>query len=217
VQTDASLSPGNSGGPLLDRHANVVGVVTRKIAGRAVEGLGFGIEIQDALQALKIQPEASTSASLIQATATPSSAPDRSVFVDTTTKMPSLDPEGDQLREAAADYERRVREQRAATPWFVKPVRWAGLSATIVGSLGILISTAGGNQERISHADFEKYRAQNDLSWALFAVGTAAFAVSYPLEPALPPARDVKRVSTARPLPWSVVLGPGQLKLKVGL
>jgi hypothetical protein len=218
VQTDASLSPGNSGGPLLDRHANVVGVVTRKIAGRAVEGLGFGIEIQDALRALKIQPEAATSASLIQATATPSSvAPGRSIFVDVTTRMPSLDPQGDQQREAADDYARRLREQRDATPWFVKPMRWVGLSATIVGSLGILVSTAKGNKEHITRADFEMYRTQNDISWALFALGTTAFAVSYPLEPALPPARDAKRVSNARPIHWSLALGAGQLNVKVGL
>jgi serine protease Do len=218
VQTDASLSPGNSGGPLLNRQANVVGVVTRKIAGRAVEGLGFGVQIQDALQALKIQPEATTSASLMQATATPSSeAPGRSVFVDVTTRMPSLDPEGDQEREAAADEARRLQERRDATPWFVKPMRWTGLSATIIGSLGILVSTASGSKERISRADFEMYRTQNDISWALFALGTAAFVVSYPLEPALPPARDAKRVSNARPIRWSLALGAGQLNVKVGL
>src|SRR5204862_7583182 len=41
LQTDASLSPGNRGGPLLEHHARVVGVVSRKLAGQAMEGLGF--------------------------------------------------------------------------------------------------------------------------------------------------------------------------------
>lgn len=220
LQTDASLSPGNSGGPLLERHAHVVGVVTRKIAGRAMEGLGFGVQIQDALQALKISPDLQTDPSLLRPSAPPSAERRASaVFVDTETPVPSLDPEGDERRRAAADYQRRVRERAAATPWYVKPVRWLGLTTAVVGSIGIAYSTLGANQERITRADFEHYRTQNDVSWAAFALGTAAFAVSYPLEPALPPpaARGSAALSSRASL--SVALGPGtaNLGLRLGL
>lgn len=43
LQTDASLNRGNSGGPLLNRQGQVVGIVSFKIAGELVEGLGFGV------------------------------------------------------------------------------------------------------------------------------------------------------------------------------
>jgi S1-C subfamily serine protease len=43
LQTDASVNPGNSGGPLINRHAEVIGIVTFKIRGG--ENLNFAIPI----------------------------------------------------------------------------------------------------------------------------------------------------------------------------
>jgi serine protease Do len=220
LQTDASLSPGNSGGPLLEHHARVVGVVSRKLAGQAMEGLGFGIQIQDALQALKISPDFKTDPSLLRPSATPVLARKPSaVIVDPATSLPSLDPEGDERRRVAADYLRRLRERDAATPWFVEPMRWVGLTACIAGGVGILYSTVKANQERISHADYEKYRNQNDISWAAFGLGTAAFAVSYPLEPAMPPPGGNLSTGPSRGASVSVAVGPGQgsVGLRLGL
>lgn len=220
LQTDASLSPGNSGGPLLERHARVVGIVTRKLAGQAVEGLGFGVQIQDALQALKISADFKTDPSLLRPSVPAVVARRASTaFVDTESPVPSLDPEGDERRRAAADYQRRLRERAAATPWYVKPMRWVGLTATIVGSVGIVYSTLGANQERITRADFERYRTQNDLSWAAFGLGTVAVALSYPLEPALPPPASSGHTAPPQRLGLSVALRPGaaSLGLRLGL
>ena len=43
MQIDASVSPGNSGGPLLNEQGEVVGVVSAKSSGSGVEGIGFAI------------------------------------------------------------------------------------------------------------------------------------------------------------------------------
>jgi S1-C subfamily serine protease len=55
LQTDASINPGNSGGPLLDGSAEVLGIVSWKLAGRALEGLGFAVEIHSALRSLSLE------------------------------------------------------------------------------------------------------------------------------------------------------------------
>ena len=43
VQTDASINSGNSGGPLIDKEGNVIGITTVKI--KDAEGIGFAIPI----------------------------------------------------------------------------------------------------------------------------------------------------------------------------
>jgi len=54
LQTDASLNPGNSGGPLLDANGNVIGVITFRISstlsGSPVSGIGFAIPINSVKQ-----------------------------------------------------------------------------------------------------------------------------------------------------------------------
>jgi serine protease Do len=55
IQSDAAISPGNSGGPLLDEGGNVIGISVLKVVGRASEGLNMFIPIKSALDALNIQ------------------------------------------------------------------------------------------------------------------------------------------------------------------
>ena len=49
IQIDAAVNPGNSGGPLCDVSGNVIGVISLKIVEDTVEGMGFAIPIEDAL------------------------------------------------------------------------------------------------------------------------------------------------------------------------
>lgn len=51
IQLDAKISPGNSGGPVVDSQGRVVGVVSMKLVGEGVEGIGLAIPINYAYDA----------------------------------------------------------------------------------------------------------------------------------------------------------------------
>jgi serine protease Do len=188
IQTDASLSPGNSGGPLVDRQGKVVGVVSRKIAGHAVEGLGFAIPIQAGLDALKLEPASTTTESLRQAPAPIVESRKQQNVNDKADPSVSLDPEGDRRAAERADYERRLLEQRAATPGYVAPMRWLGLTVGIVGTLGATL-TGAQNSGQMTRAEYESLRLKNDLFWGATALGWGSFTASYFFVPKLGPSR----------------------------
>lgn len=48
-QFDAAVNSGNSGGPVFNGYGNVIGIVTAKYSDEGVEGLGFAIPINDAV------------------------------------------------------------------------------------------------------------------------------------------------------------------------
>ena len=49
LQTDAAINNGNSGGPLANSNGEVVGITSLKLASSYIEGMGFAIPIEDAL------------------------------------------------------------------------------------------------------------------------------------------------------------------------
>jgi serine protease Do len=209
IQTDASLSPGNSGGALLDKQGRVVGVVSRKIAGHAVEGLGFAIPIQPALDALKLVPGPSTTPSLLQRVPEPTAAPTNQAGVnDTPDPKSSLDPEGDRALLRHNDLARRLREQRERTPGYLGPMRWVGFATGLAGGF-VVVLTAAAKEDFMTYSEYRDLRFKNDVGWAMLLAGSGAFVTSYILAPGLEPS---KLSQTPR---WSLAAGPGDVRMKV--
>ena len=55
IQADAAVSPGSSGGPLLDTNGNVIGMSVAKVVAQGVEGVSFFVPIGEVLQALSVE------------------------------------------------------------------------------------------------------------------------------------------------------------------
>ena len=53
LQTNAAVNPGNSGGGLFNLGGELIGIVNAKSTGSNVEGLGFAIPINDAVEVMK--------------------------------------------------------------------------------------------------------------------------------------------------------------------
>jgi serine protease Do len=209
IQTDASISPGNSGGPLVDGQGRAVGVVSRKLAGHAVEGLGFAIPIGSGLSALALSPGDATADELRR---TPKRVEDKGAAVDPQDSPDppvSLDPEGDRRRAIAEDDARRARERDAATPPYVKPMRWLGLGASIVGAVGIVATYSESQGSQMTRSEYQSIRLKNDIFWVGALLGGGAFVTSFVLEPKLGPSH------LARSPRWQVAGGAGHVSMKV--
>lgn len=55
LQTDVSINGGNSGGALVNRGGQLLGVVNAKLVGRGIEGIGFAIPAEQVADALQLK------------------------------------------------------------------------------------------------------------------------------------------------------------------
>lgn len=55
IQTDASISRGNSGGPLIDKEGKLLGIVNAKLIGMGIEGISFAMPASDITKSLAIK------------------------------------------------------------------------------------------------------------------------------------------------------------------
>ena len=54
LQTDVSINGGNSGGALVARSGQLLGIVNAKLVGRGIEGIGFAIPAEQVSEALQL-------------------------------------------------------------------------------------------------------------------------------------------------------------------
>ena len=54
MQTDAAISPGSSGGPVFNECGEVVGVISSKLSGTSIEGIGFAFSSDTLLDFLSV-------------------------------------------------------------------------------------------------------------------------------------------------------------------
>ena len=57
IQTDASVNPGSSGGPLFASDGTVAGITVAKFVGIGIEGLGLAVPMHDVIEYLSIRLE----------------------------------------------------------------------------------------------------------------------------------------------------------------
>jgi serine protease Do len=178
LQTDASLSPGNSGGPLLDADGRVIGLVASKFTGGRVEGLGFAVPTEDALAALGLRIGDATDRRLYTERATELAPATVEREVDVSTPIPSTDPDGDALLARKAEAKRKTEERERYRTWYVEPLRWGGLTAGIGGAI-VLGFTAAASTQSPTETSFHSLRDWNTVGWVVGGLGTAAFVTSF--------------------------------------
>ena len=212
VQTDASVSPGNSGGPLVAATGGAVGVVSWKVQGSAVEGVAFAAPSAMALSALSLKIGEHSDPWLLSAPAEAAEARESKPVVDATDPVPSLDPKGDRLRAERAREEARDRKLAAMTPAYVPLLRWGGVAVAVGGAVGVIASVTSFDSEYgVTHDEYESARLSNDLSWAAVGLGGALFVTSFVLAPSLPAEQTAKPAARAN-MELDVGLGAVQLR-----
>lgn len=91
IQTDTAINAGNSGGPLLNKYGEVIGVVNSKIGGVGIEGLGFAVSILSALTNLGMEIDKSQTFSELSKCGNPiiGTQPDNKIPIPTINYVPS--------------------------------------------------------------------------------------------------------------------------------
>lgn len=209
LQTDASVSPGNSGGPLIDGAGRLVGIVSRKVVGGGIEGVAFGIPIEVALAELRLEAGAVTDAKLLAAPPEPvgaTKAATSGVQEDRPDPVPSLDPEGDRQRAE------RARRKQNAPPDHVQALRWGGFGLGLISALGIVATSGKVEKDEMTRQEYEDARRWNDISWLGTAVGAVMFSTSWFLPSSKPRQERAPRVAPK----VGLAVGPAHAELSLG-
>jgi serine protease Do len=161
LQTDASVSPGNSGGPLVDAKGQVVAIMSWKVTGNATEGLSFGVPSVAALAALGLEFGEQTGSLLVK----------RDLAVATVAASGVVD-------QADPPWFYVGDKAPGKTPGWVGQVRGWGWTAAVVGGVTVG-TTALLGMSNASPTGFRTARTWNTVGWGLTAVGAGMVVTSY--------------------------------------
>jgi hypothetical protein len=178
LQTDASVSPGNSGGPLVDASGAAAGIVSFKIVSTKVEGVAFAVPMREALSALGLKIGDATDPGLLTATAS-LAVHDEVRLTDAEDPIPSLDPEGDRRAQVRKQEAADARDRDLRTPAFAKAMNIGGVLLASVGALGVLETYVEAQSGSTTETQYARYRTWNTVAWAAIGVGVGSFALSY--------------------------------------
>jgi serine protease Do len=200
LQTDASVSPGNSGGPLVDTDGRAVALVQAKLAGTGIEGVAFGTPVIDALAALNLTLGDQTDLALRRETRAAKREAAPEVIIAPPDVRRSVDPDGDR---------RRLRDE--LTPGYIGVMKWGGLTLASVGLLTVLVSAANHSNGEDDYAQWERTRTTNDLGWLGVGLGLGSYVGALMLRPSV---REEDLYRHRFDVSWAVGVGSAALRVR---
>jgi S1-C subfamily serine protease len=195
LQTDASVSPGNSGGPVADADGAVAGIVSFKIVSTKVEGVAFAVPTRETLAALGLRVGDATDPALLTATASLPAHGTDAIFKDVDDPIPSLDPEGDHARRVAKEEKEAEADRDRRTPFASKALYGAGIAGMLFGGTAVTVTWLKYKDYALTEAQAAHLKTWNTVGWATLGAGVGAFALSFALRPPKGAAPTVANVS----------------------
>lgn len=162
LQTDAAINRGNSGGPLVTGKGEAAAIVTFKLVGATMEGVGFGVPLPVGLQALAISPADTATSPELLTTSSAARPPSGVLVVDKTDAVPALsdemaaegEDEGD-VASTSGPYRRR------STGMMV-----GGIVMTSLAPVALLVAVAGSANKSLCQSQqsysFDSYGYTNE-------------------------------------------------------
>ncbi len=180
LQTDASVNPGNSGGPMLDEEGNVLATVSWKLVGVGVEGIGFGIPVDVAFKALAVTPGDASAAALSREpeTAHGPKALSANEIEDTPDEKQNLLPKGEPDAMKTSNWKKPLKNA----------FRWSGVGLFTVGSILTTVSylqvkIASGKEsddwDLMTYSQYKSWTTVNIVGWVTAPLGAALFITSF--------------------------------------
>ena len=162
LQTDAALSPGYSGGPLLSETGLVLGVISFKASGGGAEGLGFAVSVDEAADRLGLRFGATSDAT------TPWKDPaDAKQVAQAASEGGGVQGGGGAFVDFEANRKKRARRQV-----------WAGVGMLVAGAITTSAATVAWTQGENKTAEQAGTLRAIDIAGVTAAVAGGTIAVT---------------------------------------